>query len=183
LTNGCGPLRWSGIIHRVTAPVRVAKAIEGASDAIAEALRNRSVVGLARIEARLVDVAGSQPEPWSRALASLADVCRATRELDEFRGLAAPTQGLEPESLPVRLLIEIYRGARVGNADLAELLDTDVWQLSRAGRRLRDLGLVTRGRLGRVNLWDLTDAGRTEAERLRTAGKTSRRVDPRRRAR
>lgn len=61
-------------------------------------------------------------------------------------------------------------GRAVGNADLAVLLGTDDWQVSRAGRRLRELGLVTRARLGRVNVWDLTDAGRQVVERLRRDG-------------
>ncbi len=162
------------IIGVMTAQALVAQTIERASHAVADALRTRSATGLARVEAQLREVATSEPELWRSALTSLADVCRATREIDEFRGLAAPTAGLEPESLPVRLLVEIHRGARVGNDELAELLGTDVWQVSRAGRRLRDLGFVTRARLGRVNVWDLTEAGREEVDRLRSARKTRR---------
>ena len=146
-------------------------AVEKASHAVAAALRARSSRCLARIESQLASLAESEPAEWTGALTALADVCRATRELDEFRGLAAPAADLEPESLPARLLAEIGRGARVGNADLAVLLGTDDWQLSRAGRRLRELGLVTRARLGRVNVWDLTDAGRQVAERLRQDSK------------
>ena len=150
---------------------QVPKRIEQASQAIATALRARSSTGLASVEGQLLRLAESEASEWGRAITALADVCRATRELDEFRGLAAPASDLEPESLPARLLAEIGRGARVGNADLAVLLGTDDWQLSRAGRRLRELGLVTRARLGRVNVWDLTDAGRQVAERLRQDGK------------
>lgn len=147
----------------------VPETVEAASLAIADALRTRSSKGLATAEGRLLRLAEAEAEavPWSRALTALADVCRATRELDELRGLAAPAPGLVAESLPARLLAEVDRGARVGNADLAELLGTDQWQLSRAGRRLRELGLVTRSRIGRVNTWDLTEAGRREVERLR----------------
>ncbi len=61
------------------------------------------------------------------------------------------------------MLGEIARGARVGNADLAEVLATDAWQLSRAGRRLRDAGLATRIRSGRINVWDLTADGWEES--------------------
>lgn|GEM_PF-4489206 len=145
--------------------------VELASRAIAGALRERSSRGLAAVEGRLLHLAEAEADSWSRALIALADACRATRELDELRGLGAPSQGLVPESLPARLLAEIDRGARVGNADLAELLETDQWQLSRAGRRLRELGLVTRSRIGRVNCWDLTEAGRREVDRLRATGK------------
>lgn len=154
------------------------KAIEEAAQAIATALRARSSRGLARTEDQLLGLADSGSREWERALTALADVCRATRELDEFRGLAAPAPDLEPESLPARMLTEIGRGARVGNADLAVILGTDDWQLSRAGRRLRELGLVTRARLGRVNVWDLTDDGRQAMDRLREGSKPARRSRP-----
>lgn len=51
--------------------------------------------------------------------------------------------------------------------DLDFHFDTDPWQLSRAGRRLRDLGLADRVRAGRLNTWSLTDAGEQEARQLR----------------
>lgn len=164
--------------HHRRVAADVPRTIEKASHVMATALRARSSRGLARIEHQLAALADSEPPEWARALTALADVCRATRELDEFRGLAAPALDLEPESLPARLLAEIGRGARVGNADLAALLDTDDWQLSRAGRRLRELGLVTRARLGRVNVWDLTDAGRQAVKRLRQEGEPKARYAP-----
>ena len=74
-------------------------------------------------------------------------------------GLAPQTATIEPGSLPERLLLEIDSGVRGANADLAERLGTDQWQLSRAGRRLRDLGLAERTRAGRLNAWKLTSAG------------------------
>ena len=72
------------------------KAIEEASQAIATALRVRSSRGLAGMEDQLLGLADSGPREWERALTALADVCRATRELDEFRGLAAPAPDLDP---------------------------------------------------------------------------------------
>ena len=84
-------------------------------------------------------------------------------------GLAAQTTPIEPGSLAARLLLEIAAGVRGANSDLADRLDTDQWQVSRAGRRLRDLGLATRVRSGRLNGWSLTDAGQHEAARLRGA--------------
>lgn len=69
----------------------------------------------------------------------------------------------------------LARGARIGNADLAELLGTDAWQLSRAGRRLRDAGLATRIRSGRINVWDPTADGREEVDRLRVHERQGRR--------
>lgn len=154
----------------------VPETVEAASRAIADALRTRSTKGLATAEGKLLRLAEAEAVPWSRALTALADVCRAARELDELRGLAAPAPGLVPGSLPARLLAEVDRGARVGNADLAELLGTDQWQLSRAGRRLRELGLMTRSRIGRVNTWDLTEEGRLEVERLRALRHVNQRV-------
>lgn len=85
-------------------------------------------------------------------------------------GLAAQTAPIEPGSLPERLLLEIDRGVRGANADLAERLGTDQWQVSRAGRRLRDLGLAERTRAGRLNSWTLTSAGEREARRRPASG-------------
>lgn len=80
-------------------------------------------------------------------------------------GLSPQTATIEPGSLPERLLLEIDRGVRGANADLAETLGTDQWQVSRAGRRLRDLGLAERTRAGRLNSWRLTSAGNQEVLR------------------
>ncbi len=113
-------------------------------------------------------VATLRAEPELAAvLEAIAAASRAGRSQLGRRGLADQSGGLEIESLPARMLAEIGRGARVGNADLAQLLQTDPWQLSRAGRRLRDAGLAIRSRSGRINVWDLTARGRTELSRLR----------------
>lgn len=57
-------------------------------------------------------------------------------------GLAAQGAVFESGSLPARMLLEIARGVPGANADLADRLDIDQWQVSRAGRRLRQLGLA-----------------------------------------
>lgn len=82
-------------------------------------------------------------------------------------GLAPQTATIEPGSLPERLLLEIDSGVHGANADLAERLGTDQWQVSRAGRRLRELGLAVRTRTGRLNSWILTEAGEREARQRR----------------
>lgn len=82
-------------------------------------------------------------------------------------GLAPQAAPLEPGSLPARMLLEVAGGVRGANADLADRLATDHWQVSRAGRKLRELGLATRVRTGRLNGWTVTKAGATEATRLR----------------
>jgi hypothetical protein len=97
----------------------------------------------------------------------LLTVVDAAGDLAGGRGLAPQSTPLEPGSLAARLLLEIDGGVRGANADLADRLDTDQWQVSRAGRRLRDLGLATRVRSGRLNGWSLTKAGLREASRLR----------------
>lgn len=73
----------------------------------------------------------------------------------------------EPGSLPARLLLEIEAGVRGANTDLAERLGTDKTQLSRAGRRLRQLRLAECEREGRINRWDITPAGAALVSRLR----------------
>lgn len=99
---------------------------------------------------------------------SLLDVVDCAREaVDDDRGLAPQSAPVEPGSLAARMLLEIAAGVQGANADLAERLDTDQWQLSRAGRRLRDLGLATRVRTGRLNGWTVTKTGERELSRLR----------------
>lgn len=114
-----------------------------------------------------------EPE-WRRVIEALRQVCDAAGSSLGGQGLARQGGHLEAGSLPARMLGEIARGARVGNADLGELLGTDVWQLSRAGRRLRDAGLATRTRSGRINVWALTAAGREEVDRLRAQARQTR---------
>ena len=83
------------------------------------------------------------------------------------RGLAPQAAAFEPGSLPARMLLEIGAGVRGANADLADRLGTDQYQVSRAGRRLRELGLAERTRAGRLNGWSLTILGGREVARLR----------------
>jgi AcrR family transcriptional regulator/predicted MarR family transcription regulator len=49
---------------------------------------------------------------------------------------------------------------RSGSADLRDLLDTDETQISRTGRRLLEMGLVMRRKVGRQVFWELTPRGR-----------------------
>jgi len=114
------------------------------------------------------DAAAGQERGICEGLLSVVD---AAKDLVGGRGLAPQSAPLEPGSLAARLLLEIDGGVRGANADLADRLDTDQWQVSRAGRRLRDLGLATRVRSGRLNGWSLTKAGEREASRFRGARK------------
>jgi len=96
----------------------------------------------------------------------LLAVVRAIARNGTLGGLAVQVARFEPGSLAARLLLEIAAGVHGANADLAERLGTDQWQISRAGRRLRDLGLAERSRSGRINEWVLTVAGKQEAASL-----------------
>ncbi len=108
-----------------------------------------------------------EPAAYGRgAIDSLLAVVQAIRSTSQGPGLAPQMASLEPGSLPTRMLLEIAAGVRGANADLAERLDTDPWQLSRAGRRLRELGLASRTRSGRLNEWSLTGAGERVAAEL-----------------
>lgn len=53
---------------------------------------------------------------------------------------------------------------RLGSAELRGLLDVDETQVSRAGRRLLERGLVTRSKVGRQAFWRLTPRGRRALE-------------------
>jgi AcrR family transcriptional regulator/DNA-binding transcriptional ArsR family regulator len=48
---------------------------------------------------------------------------------------------------------------RLGSAELRRLLEVDETQVSRTGRRLLELGLVTRRKVGRQVFWELTPRG------------------------
>ncbi len=101
------------------------------------------------------------------AIDSLVAVLEAVSSLSESGRLPAPSVPFEPGSLPERLLLAIADGVQGANNDLADRLGTDVWQVSRAGRRLRELGLADRLRVGRLNTWTLTPAGERESIRVR----------------
>jgi len=143
---------------------------------LAGALREGSLAELSALGRRLaVIVVDPTVEPeWLLVIDALRQACDAAGSSLGGQGLARQGGHLEAGSLPARMLGEVARGARVGNADLAELLGTDVWQLSRAGRRLRDAGLATRVRSGRINVWALTADGREEIDRLRAQARDRR---------
>lgn len=122
-----------------------------------------------RIEVALRRIARTvEPASYDRGrLDGVLAVVAAVRLRGEPVGRAVQTAPIEPGSLPERMLLEISKGLRGANADLAQRLGSDQWQVSRAGRRLRDLGLVQRTRAGRFNVWALTSAGELEVRRLR----------------
>jgi AcrR family transcriptional regulator len=76
--------------------------------------------------------------------------------------------GLErsPSTAPVaegtqahEFLSALAGAPRIGSAELRELLETDETQVSRAGRRLLEAGLVTRRKIGRQVYWEMTPRG------------------------
>lgn len=143
---------------------------------LAGALNEGSLGELSALEQRLAVMAVSptvEPE-WRPVIEAFRQACDAAGSALGRQGLARQGGHFEAGSLPARMLGEIARGARVGNVDLAELLGTDAWQLSRAGRRLRDAGLATSTRSGRINVWALTSDGREEVDRLRAQARQTR---------
>jgi AcrR family transcriptional regulator len=58
----------------------------------------------------------------------------------------------------------LERSPHVGSAELRRLLETDETQVSRAGRRLLESGLVSRRKVGRHVFWELTPRGRRALE-------------------
>jgi len=124
---------------------------------------------LQQLKAAIKRSARSVDSDYKRGLAdALLAVVDAARERTRgATGLAQQAAVLESGSLTARMLLEIASGVQGANADLAERLDSAAWQVSRAGRRLRQSGLATRQRSGRFNGWALTALGRDEASRLR----------------
>ena len=137
----------------------------GFSERIAEACVRRDERALRRVRSALT----SSKENGLEGREALVEVVRhALAAIRGENGLAPQSSAVEAQSLAARMLLEIAGGVAGSNADLADRLDTDQSQLSRAGRRLRDLGLATRSRSGRVNGWVLTREGQREAVRLRS---------------
>lgn len=91
-----------------------------------------------------------------RVEALLEIVRGATRRLVAQDAAAAVT----PNSLSHRMLLVLIEQPGLTNRALAEALDVDETQVSRAGRRIEELGLAWKRRIGRVNLWELTPRGR-----------------------
>lgn len=137
---------------------------------VAAAATSSDTAALRKVRAEVARRAKRANGTYERGLYDglLAVIDSARGALGGGVGLAPQSAPLEPGSLAARMLIEIAEGVQGANADLAERLDTDQWQVSRAGRRLRDLGLATRSRAGRLNAWVLTSAGRRAADRLRS---------------
>jgi hypothetical protein len=129
-------------------------------------VRSGESASLRRMRAELKRAIGSKRYERGVRDALIAVIDAALGVPEGRHDLAPQSALLEPGSLPERMLLEIARGVRGANTDLADRLDTDQWQVSRAGRRLRELGLATRVRTGRLNRWQLTTAGEAEASRL-----------------
>lgn len=139
----------------------VAEAILEAATSLADAVR-RGARGeihetLVRVRSSRGSASGSVERAAWTGLERVAMACA-----HGLGGLASQSGRLEPESLAAKVLARIADGDVYSNEDLVEMLGSDPWQISRAGRRLRELGLATRDRQGRVNVWTATPAGRAE---------------------
>jgi hypothetical protein len=137
---------------------------------VAAAVRSSNVAALRGVRSELARAAKKAAGTYERGVYDgLLEVLVSAQAVgDAESGLGPQSAPLEPGSLAARMLLEVAGGVRGANADLADRLDTDQWQVSRAGRRLRELGLATRARTGRLNGWALTKAGEREAAFLRS---------------
>lgn len=122
--------------------------------------------GTERISSELRQVVDGAPgESYAHGA---ADALLAVLEhAQETTGRLRPDLPFEQGSLAARLLLEIEAGVHGANTDLAERLGTDKTQLSRAGRRLRQLRLAESQRDGRLNRWTITPEGTAVVSRLR----------------
>jgi AcrR family transcriptional regulator/DNA-binding MarR family transcriptional regulator len=77
--------------------------------------------------------------------------------LERVPSPAAIVQGTQAH----RFLSALEGAPHVGSGELRSLLEIDETQVSRAGRRLLDSGLVTRHKVGRQVFWKLTPRGRS----------------------
>jgi DNA-binding transcriptional ArsR family regulator len=138
---------------------------------VAAAVSSSDLAALGRLRPQLALAAEHAARGYERGVyEGLLGVVDSVREAVEgSRGLAPQSAAIESGSLAARMLLEIARGVRGANADLADRLGTDQSQVSRAGRRLRELGLASRAREGRLNRWVLTPVGEHEAARLRAS--------------
>ncbi len=112
------------------------------------------------------------------ALDALRDARARAAEQEQLRGwldaaIAFTYWGLErlpPAPGPARgsqayeFLTALDGSPHLGSTELRQLLEIDETQVSRTGRRLLDSGLVTRRRVGRHVLWQLSPRGRRALE-------------------
>jgi len=112
----------------------------------------------------LRDAAGRADDDRAEAhLLGLLEVAHvAGRQLQS----EAAVRSIEPASVSARFVATVGRHPGVCNSRIEEMLGIDETQVSRAGRRLVELGLAVKRRVGRQNAWVLTPAGRAVAEQL-----------------
>jgi hypothetical protein len=78
---------------------------------------------------------------------------------------------LEPDSVAHQMLVYVAENNSCSNSDLADELEVDKSQISRAGARLHAAGLARARRAGRRNLWEITPRGAQTLSLLATGGK------------
>lgn len=122
--------------------------------------------GTQKLASELREIINDVPEQ-SYAHGAAAALLAVLEKTQDTKGAVRSDLPFESGSVPARLLLEIEAGVRGANTDLAERLGTDKTQLSRAGRRLRQLRLAECEREGRINRWKITPEGAALVSRLR----------------
>jgi AcrR family transcriptional regulator len=106
-------------------------------------------------------------EALRSARAGRADADEGAGRIDALIGVAhsglerIPSRQAVSRGTQAHDFLSALAGApQLGSTDLRRLLETDESQVSRTGRRLLELGLVTRRKIGRQVFWQLTPRGR-----------------------
>lgn len=113
---------------------------------------------LAAVRERRRDLLGAAPD--SEALGALEALASLLAWALERVPTPADDDLLAEGTVAARFLAALAGRRAVGSAEIRERIGTDVTQVSRAGRRLLDAGLVVRTKVGRSVSWALSPRGR-----------------------
>jgi DNA-binding MarR family transcriptional regulator len=92
-------------------------------------------------------------------VSSLSGVLRVIEASAQRLSASQLPAALGPGTYAHQVLQAIAQDPGVSNTELRERLGLDETEVSRTGRRLREAGVATRRRFGRVNSWTLSPAG------------------------
>ncbi|HLF43046.1 MAG TPA: (2Fe-2S)-binding protein [Acidimicrobiia bacterium] len=106
---------------------------------------------------RLASIAARSSGVASSHARALAEMVRAYE--DRMRGTSLAAR-LEPNTYKHRFLSVVAHGPGISNTEVGRRLGlNDESAVSRAGRQLLDVGVVSKTRYGRVNGWEITPLG------------------------
>ncbi|HEX9993365.1 MAG TPA: tetratricopeptide repeat protein [Acidimicrobiales bacterium] len=127
-------------------------------------------IGVAADGLRRTAARASNPVASERLLV-LAEVARAAAARADAE---ATLRAIEPGSVAGRLVVAVASQPGISSKDLAEAIGVTEPQVSRASRRLFDLGLVVNRKMGRRKMWFVTPLGQLAVEQLTGSGERDR---------